>query len=213
MVELTRETLKKVVSEVINEFRLESVPIGISNRHIHLSEEHFQTLFPGEELEPLKPLKQPGEFAAKQTVTLKGPKGEIPNVRILGPLRKRSQVEISMTDSRTLGIEAPIRLSGNLDNSANVTLKTKSRELYFQGCIIAKRHIHLSFKDMEAFGLKASDLVSVAVTTPERETIFEDVELRPGENFVLEMHVDTDEANAANIKPGTVGKVIRNLKG
>lgn len=213
MVELTRETLKKVVSEVINELRLESVPIGISNRHIHLSEEHFQALFPGKELEPLKPLKQPGEFAAKQMVTLKGPKGEIPKVRILGPLRKRSQVEISMTDSRTLGIEAPIRLSGNLENSANVTLKTKSRELYFQGCIIAKRHIHMSFKDMEAFDLKAGDLVSVAVNTPERETVFEDVELRPGENFLLEMHVDTDEANAANIKPGTVGKVIRNLKG
>lgn len=203
------KALKQAVYEVINEMRLEAIPIGISNRHIHLTEEHFKTLFPGEILQPMKDLKQPGEFASEQTVTLSGPKGEIKNVRILGPLRKRSQVEVSKTDARSLGISPPIRLSGNLDDAAAITLKTRGREVTFNGCIVAKRHIHMSTKEMESHGLKPGDLVKVRVTTPERTTAFEDVEIRPGEKFVLEMHVDTDEANAADIKPGTTGCLIR----
>lgn len=114
-----------------------------------------------------------------------------------------------MTDARTLGIKAPIRLSGNLDDAAEITLKSQGREVTFKGCIVAKRHIHMSTKEMEEHHFSAGDLVKVRVVTPERTTIFEDVELRPGKNYVLEMHVDTDEANAAHIKPGTVGSLIR----
>lgn len=209
MADLDREALKQTVFEVLSEMQLDAIPIGISNRHVHLTEEHFKSLFPGETLQPYKDLKQPGEFASDKTVTLSGPKGEIKRVRILGPLRKRSQVEVSLTDARNLGIPAPIRLSGNLDDAAEITLKSEGREITFRGCIAAKRHIHMSFKEMESHHLSQGDLVKVKVNTPERTTIFEDVEIRPGEKFVLEMHVDTDEANAANIKPGTTGSLIR----
>ncbi|GCF95235.1 phosphate propanoyltransferase [Enterococcus florum] len=205
----TPELIQQIVSEVLNEIELEAIPIGISNRHVHLTEQDFQQLFPGETLTPMKPLKQPGEFAAEQTVTIVGSKGEQSRVRILGPFRKRSQAEISMTDTRTLGIPAPVRLSGHLEDAAEVTLKNGEHCVTIKGCIVAKRHIHMSFKDMARFKLSAGDTVSVRVKTEERTTLFEDVEIRPGEKFILEMHVDTDEANAANIKPDTVGSLIR----
>lgn len=209
MAEVTPELITKIVSEVVNEIQLNHIPIGISNRHVHLTADDFQQLFPGEQLRPMKELKQPGEFAAEQTVTIVGSKGEQSRVRILGPLRKKSQVEISMTDTRTLGIPAPVRLSGNLADAAEVTLKNGDRQVTIKGCIVAKRHIHMSHRDMEKFHLKAGEVVKVRINTPERATIFEDVEIRPGENFILEMHVDTDEANAANIKPDTVASLIR----
>lgn len=209
MAEVTPELITKIVSEVVNEIQLNHIPIGISNRHVHLTEADFQQLFPGEQLRPMKELKQPGEFAAEQTVTIVGSKGEQSRVRILGPLRKKSQVEISMTDTRTLGIPAPVRLSGNLADAVEVTLKNGDKQVTIKGCIVAKRHIHMSYRDMEKFHLKAGEVVKVRINTPERATIFEDVEIRPGENFILEMHVDTDEANAANIKPDTVASLIR----
>lgn len=209
MAEVTPELVAKIVSNVINEIQLASIPIGISNRHIHLSEADFQRLFPGEELRPMKALKQPGEFAAEQTVTIVGSKGEQSRVRILGPFRKNSQVEISMTDTRTLGIPAPVRLSGNLADAAEVTVKNGENQITFKGCIVAKRHIHMSFKDMERFRIQAGDVVKVRIQSDGRSTVFEDVEIRPGETFILEMHVDTDEANAANIKPDTVASLVR----
>ncbi|MBO1308409.1 phosphate propanoyltransferase [Enterococcus sp. 669A] len=209
MAEVTPELVAKIVSDVISEIQLTSIPIGISNRHIHLSEADFQRLFPGEELRPMKALKQPGEFAAEQTVTIVGSKGEQSRVRILGPFRKNSQVEISMTDTRTLGIPAPVRLSGNLADAAEVTVKNGENQITFKGCIVAKRHIHMSFKDMERFRIQAGDVVKVRIQSDGRSTIFEDVEIRPGETFILEMHVDTDEANAANIKPDTVASLVR----
>ena len=123
------EEIRRIVREVLLEMQTETFPIGISNRHIHLTEEHFKILFPNETIEPLKPLKQPGEFASKQTVTLVGPKGEIKRARILGPLRKASQVEISKTDARTIGIQAPIRLSGNLKDAVEITIRSEAAEL------------------------------------------------------------------------------------
>ncbi|MDH6365451.1 phosphate propanoyltransferase [Enterococcus sp. PF1-24] len=209
MVDMNQKALKEIIYQVMSDLELENIPIGISNRHVHLCEEHFRALFPGETIRPMKPLKQPGEFAAEQTVTICGPKGQQERVRLLGPLRKKSQVEISATDARNLGIVAPIRLSGNLTDAAEVTLKTAGREVTFKGCIIAKRHIHMSFNDLEKYQLKATDLVKVRVATPERTTLFEEVALRPGENFVLEMHVDTDEANAANIQLGTIASIVK----
>lgn len=209
--DISVDTLKQIVREVILEVQGNSlaVPIGISNHHIHLTEEHFNFLFPGQTIEPLKPLKQPGEYASKQTLTLVGPKGEIQKVRILGPLRKRSQVEISKTDGRNLGINAPIRLSGNLEDAVDITLKTPAAELTIPAAIIAKRHIHMSFKDMERLGLTKGEVVSVEIGEGSRKLVFNEVELRPGENFILEMHVDTDEANAADITPSTMGKIIK----
>lgn len=203
------EEIRKIVREVLLEMQAETFPIGISNRHIHLTEEHFTILFPNETLEPLKPLKQPGEFAAKQTVTLVGPKGEIRKVRILGPLRKRSQVEISKTDARNLGVQPPIRLSGNLDDAVEITLRSEAAEVTIPAAIVAKLHIHLNDQDMERMGLKQGQVVSVEIFEGSRKTIFNDVELRPGKNFVLEMHVDTDEANAADIQPNTRGRIIK----
>ncbi len=208
MLDYSVDEIKKVVREVLTELQEETIPIGISNRHIHLTEEHFQLLFPNEQIEPQKKLKQPGEYAAKQTLTIIGPKGSRENVRILGPLRKQSQVEISKTDARTLGINAPIRLSGNLKDAVEITLKSPAAEITIPAVIIAKRHIHMSFADLEKLHLTKGEIVSVKIETPERTTIFDDVELRPGEKYVLEMHVDTDEANAANIGPKTVGKII-----
>jgi len=206
---LSKADLKRLVCEVLAEMEVDrTVPICISNHHIHLTEEHFQYLFPNETIEPLKPLKQPGEFASKQQVTLVGPRGEIGKVRILGPLRKKSQVEISKTDARKLGIDAPIRLSGNLKDAAEITLKTAANELTLPAAIVAKRHVHMNFKDMERLGLKKGQLISVEIDSEERTTIFKDVEIRVGENFVMEMHVDTDEANAANITATTCGKIL-----
>lgn len=209
VVKVTPELVTKIVKQAINEIELANISIGISNRHVHLSEEHFKKLFPNEELRPMKELKQPGEFASEQTVTVVGSKGKQEKVRILGPLRKNSQVELSMTDTRTLGIPAPVRLSGNLENAAEVTLRNGRNEVTFKGCIVAKRHIHMSFDDRERFNLSKSDCLKVRIVTEGRTAIFEDVELRLGKKFVLEMHLDTDEANSAGVKPETVASLVR----
>lgn len=202
------EEVKRIVREVLMEMKTETFPIGISNRHIHLTEEHFNILFPNQAIEPAKPLKQPGEFASKQTVTLVGPRGEIQRVRILGPLRKRSQVEISKTDARNLGIQPPIRLSGQLDDAVEITLQSEAAKVTIPAAIVAKRHIHLSYQDMARLNLTEGQVVAVEIVEGSRKVIFEDVELRPGKNFILEMHVDTDEANAADIQPNTRGRII-----
>ncbi|SJZ67360.1 phosphate propanoyltransferase [Pilibacter termitis] len=200
--------IKEAVCQVLLEMKKEQIPIGISNRHVHLTEEDFKALFPNEKIEPLKPLKQPNEYASKSVVTLKGAKGEIERVRVLGPLRRQSQVEISKTDARTLGVNAPIRLSGDLKDASMITLCSENGEITIPAAIIAKRHIHMSFKEMEELGLNMGQAVKVRVTSKERTVVLEDVEIRAGENFVLEMHVDTDEANACDILPNTTGSLI-----
>lgn len=204
----TREQLKQIVFSCLKEINLNEIPVGISNRHIHLCEEDFKLLFPNESLEPLKMLKQPGEFAAKQTLTVIGRKGEQEKVRILGPLRAKTQVEISKTDARVLGIEAPIKLSGQLEDAGVVTLKSQVTSIEVKAAIVAKRHIHMNTHDLERFNVRANDQVSVKISTPERTTIFEDVIIRHGENYVLEIHLDTDEANAANASSQTKVVII-----
>lgn len=207
----TKNEIKKIVSDLMKEMR-DEIPVGVSNRHIHLSQEDFELLFPGETLEPLKMLKQPGEFAAKQTLTLIGKKGKQEKVRILGPLRKRTQVEISKTDARVLGVDAPIRLSGNLVDAGMVTLKSDNNEVNLRAAIVAKRHIHMNPNDLERFNLKEDDVLTVKLKTLERETIYKDVSIRLGEKFILEMHIDTDEANAANVTNSTKALLIRDEK-
>lgn len=201
-----RDQLVKLVESVVAKIILEKrtpflVPVGVSNRHIHLSEQDLALLFgPGYQLTKLKDLKQPGEFAVKETLTLAGPKGILQNVRILGPTRNQTQVEISRTDSFSLGVNAPVRESGKLAGSAGVTLIGPSGSITIQeGVICALRHIHISTAEAKKLGLTDRCMVRVKARG-EREMILSQVLLRVADNFVLEIHLDTDEANAAWVK-------------
>lgn len=179
------------------------VPVGVSARHVHLTQADVETLFgPGYELTKKKELMG-GQFASNELVTIVGTKlRAIENVRILGPVRKFSQVEISKTDAMKLGVRAPLRDSGDIKGSAPIAIVGPKGALYLkEGCIVAKRHIHMSPKDAKAAGLKDKDVVSVSVAN-DRGTTFEEVLIRVDDSFTLEMHIDTDEANASNIKTG-----------
>ncbi len=186
-----------------------AVPVGVSARHIHLTKDHVDQLFgKGYELTKKKDLMG-GQFAANETVTIVGLKlRAIENVRILGPVRKASQVEVSATDAIKLGVKVPIRESGNIKGSAAIAVVGPKGAIYLdEGCIIAKRHIHMSPSDALAAGLKDGDIVSVKVED-ERETVFHQVQIRVDESFTLEMHIDTDEANAAKITCGQMVKIL-----
>ncbi|AQS59479.1 phosphate propanoyltransferase [Desulforamulus ferrireducens] len=180
-----------------------AVPVGISARHVHLSREHVETLFgPGYELKPFKELSQPGQYAAEETVTVVGPKGVIEKVRVLGPERKQSQVELSISDCFKLGIKAPLRDSGDLSGSASVTLVGPAGSVTLkEGAIIAARHIHMHTSDAEKYGLEDGDRIYVRAKGP-RGIIFGDVLVRVGDKHKLEMHVDTDEGNAVGLRNG-----------
>lgn len=187
-----------------------AVPIGVSARHVHLSQADVETLFgKGYTLTKKKDLMG-GQFAANETVTIVGLKlRAIENVRVLGPVRKQSQVEVSATDTVKLGIKAPIRESGNLKGSAPIAVVGPKGVVYLnEGCIVAKRHIHMSPSDANAAGVKDGDIVSVSVDN-ERGTIFHNVQIRVDDSFTLEMHIDTDEANASKISCGTLAVIIR----
>lgn len=188
------------------------IPVGVSNRHIHLNEADLATLFgPGYELTPLKDLSQPGQFACKETLTLIGPSMRaIEGVRVLGPLRRESQVEISKTDSFTLKVKPPVRESGSLEGSAPITIVgPRGIVTLKQGCIIANRHIHMSPEDAERFGVSDGDTVDVDVNGATRRTRWFDVQIRVSPKFRLEMHVDTDDANATGIGNGAHVSVVR----
>lgn len=201
-----RELIQRVIKEELDPDR---IPIGVSNHHIHLTQADFATLFPNQEMTVLKPLKQPNEFASKQTVDIVGPKGTIEHVRVLGPCRAHSQVEIARSEAIRIGVNAPIRLSGHLDGAPAVKLVTPNGEVTVQGVIIAKRHIHMSNQDAARFGVKLGDTVAVEIKSQDRRTIFNDVIARPREDFVLEMHIDTDEANAANVNGDTIARIVK----
>ncbi|KHT64392.1 propanediol utilization protein [Photobacterium gaetbulicola] len=189
-----------VASKVVDVLRHRKVPIGISNRHVHLSERDFEQLFPGQSLTVDKPLLQPGHFAATQTVTLKGPKGVLNNVRILGPLRPNTQVEVSATQARELGIKAPVRMSGELEGSPGIQIISNFAEVTLeQGVIVANRHIHMNSFDALLFGVDDCQRIDVLVGEPPRTVLFKNVVIRVDPQLVLEMHLDTDEANAAGL--------------
>jgi len=185
------------------------VGVGVSNKHMHLTEEDLETLFgPGAKLTPYKELVQPGQFATVEKVDITGPKATFYGVRIIGPTRPRTQVEISMTDARALGIDAPVRESGMLDGTPGVKLTGPAGEVELtEGVIIALRHIHLSPSEAEEAGLKDKDLVDVQ-TFGTRPLIFQDVLIRSGEAHLNEFHADTDEANAAGITNGQEVEII-----
>ena len=208
------ELVKKVLSEV-NGANVGSsngeVPVGVSNRHIHLTKEDMETLYgEGYELTPLKDLSQPGQYACKEVLTIVGPSlRPIENVRVLGPLRKQSQVEISATDSFVLKVKPPVRESGKLAGSAPIRIiGPKGVVSLKEGCIIANRHIHMSPADAAQFGVKDCDTVTVDVNGT-RRTRWYDVQVRVHKDFRLEMHVDTDDANAAGIGNGFKVKVVK----
>jgi acetate kinase len=184
----------------------EPVLIEISARHVHLTQEHVEALFgAGHQLTSEHPLSQPGQFASKEQVTVAGPKGRIERVRILGPVRKETQVEISMTDTRKLGVDAPIRESGSLGGTPGIVLEGPAGSVTIpQGVICALRHIHMTPEDARRFGLPDKEVVRVRIGG-DRELIFGDVLVRVSPNYRLAMHIDTDEGNAADLKTGAVG--------
>ncbi|MDA8019431.1 MAG: acetate/propionate family kinase [Thermoanaerobaculia bacterium] len=186
------------------------VPIAISGRHVHLDRASMDALFgEGSELTVYKNLSQPGQYAARETLTLVGPRGQIEGVRVLGPLRKSPQIEISRTDEFALGVDAPIRASGKTQGSAPVTLVGPAGTLHLnEGLICAWRHIHMHPKDAEAYGVENGDEVEVAIQGGERDLTFGDVLVRVKDSYVLEMHIDTDEANAAELSRGAGGDLL-----
>ena len=210
------EMVKKVLADMENDAPActacaNEVPVGVSNRHIHLSKQDLATLFgEGYELTPLKDLSQPGQYACKELLTLVGPSlRPIENVRVLGPVRGKSQVEISATDSYVLKVKPPVRESGNIVGSAGVTIiGPKGVVQLKEGCIIANRHIHMSPADGKRFGVVDGDTVTVDVIG-KRRTRWYDVQVRVSPDFVLEMHVDTDDANSVGIGNGCKVKVVK----
>lgn len=185
------------------------VPVGVSARHIHLSKEHIKILFgEGYELKVMKDLSQPGQFAAEETVAVIGPKGKFDKIRILGPARNKTQLEISRTDAFSLGVAAPVRESGNTEGTPGIKIVGPAGEVETaDGVIVAARHIHFHTSDAEKWGIKDKQLLSVKVNS-ERPVIFENVVARVSESFALDMHIDTDEANAAAVKNGDKAEVL-----
>ena len=212
---------ERLVAEIVNRVMAQcsngststndTVPVGVSNRHIHLSKEDLETLFgAGYQLTPIKDLSQPGQFACKEQLTIIGPSlRPIEGVRVLGPVRKESQVEISRTDSFTLKVKPPVRESGDIKGSAPITIiGPKGTVTLKEGCIIANRHIHMSDEEGKVFGLNDGDYVTVEIDG-ERRTTFYDVQVRVNKAFRLEMHIDTDDANAAGIGNGFKVRIVK----
>ncbi len=213
MDEKTVELITKLALEAMQERQAEKrgflVPVGVSARHVHLTQEHVEALFgAGHTLHPKKTLMG-GQFAAEECVTIVGLKlRAIENVRVLGPCRGQSQVEISATDAVRLGVNAPVRESGKLAGSAPVAVVGPAGAVYLkEGCIVAMRHIHMSPADAQAAGVKDGAIVSVRADN-ERATVFDNVLIRVNEAFTLEMHLDTDEANACKIKTGDTVRIM-----
>ena len=174
------------------------VLIETSARHIHLSQEHLDVLFgAGHQLTHEKDLSQPGQFACEERVTVVGPKKELKNVSILGPVRKETQVELSLTDARSIGIAAPVRESGDIAGSAGCKLVGPAGEVELtEGVIAAKRHIHITPEDAQSFGVADKEIVKVKVDTDGRSLVFDDVVVRVSASYATAMHIDTDENNA-----------------
>ena len=184
--------------------------VETSARHVHVTQQDMETLFgPGYQLHVKKMLSQPGQYASEERVDVVGPKKTLTGVSILGPVRKESQVELSLTDARSIGLTVPVRESGDLEGSAGCKLVGPAGEVELkQGAIAAKRHIHMTPADAEVFQVKDKDIVSVKVDTDGRSLIFGDVVVRVSPSYALAMHIDTDECNAACVGRDTKGEIV-----
>ena len=188
------------------------VLVEISARHVHLSKEDLEVLFgEGYELTVKKMLSQPGQYACEERVRVVGTKGEFPAVSILGPTRKETQIELSLTDARSIGVAAPVRESGDLEGSGACKLVGPAGEIELaQGVVAAKRHIHATTKDAEELGIENGQIVSVEIPTSNgRNLTFGDVVVRVSDSYALAMHIDTDEANAAGMAPNTMVTIVK----
>lgn len=212
--ELSKEQIAMLVKRVLagmDTDAADGVPVGVSNRHIHLSRTDLETLFgKGYELTPIKDLSQPGQYACREVLTIVGPSMRpIENVRVLGPVRSVSQVEISATDSYVLKVKPPVRESGNIKGSSPIRIiGPKGVVELAEGCIIANRHIHMSPEDSVRYGVVDGDVVTVDVEGT-RKTRWYGVQVRVHKDFRLEMHVDTDDANAVGIGNGAKVKIVK----
>lgn len=186
------------------------VKIGLSNKHLHLSEEHIEALFgKGHKLTPTKDLVQPGQFACEEKVDIVGPKNTLKGIRVLGPARKETQVELAMTDARTIGIKAPVRESGKLEGTPGCKIVGPCGEIEIDhGVIVALRHVHLNDEQAAEAGVKDGEMVSIKIEG-ERGLIFDNVLVRAGAKHEREVHLDTDEGNAAGCGPDAVCTIIK----
>lgn len=203
------KSLKIILEKVISEISSNEVRVGVSNRHIHIKREDLDILFgKGYELRSFRPLTQPGHYAAEEKLDIKGSKGTIVGVRILGPIRKYTQVEVAVSDTYKLGVKPMVRQSSDIEGTASVELIGPKGSLVIkEGVIVAKRHIHMPEYIAYSRGYKDGDEVDVE-TRGDRKTIFCKVTIRTGKNVVKELHLDTDEANAAGIKNGDSLSII-----
>ena len=201
---MNNSTVSSLVNAVMEHLFVE---IEASGRHVHLTDQQIQTLF-GHPLTPGKPLSQPGQYAARERVTLAGPKGELTGVAVLGPPRREAQVEISLTDARVLGLSVPVRQSGDVSGSPGITLTGPTGRISLsQGVIAAQRHIHLTPADAARFGVADKQGVRLQALTG-RPLIFEDVVVRVSPDFAPRVHIDYDEANACGFAPGDFGRIL-----
>lgn len=195
---------QKLIDAVLDRIFIE---MEASGRHVHLTKAQSHALF-GHSLTPKRPLSQPGQFLANERVTVKGPKGEFQNVAVLGPERKQAQVEISLTDGKTLGITPPIRLSGDVENTPGATLNGPMGQVQLtQGVIVAKRHIHMTPEKAKLLGVKDKQVVKLQTYT-DRPVVFCDVVVRVNSEFSDNVHLDYDEANACAMKCGDLGRIL-----
>lgn len=198
------QSLQQLVDAVVGSLFVE---LEASGRHVHVTKEQALTLF-GHPLTPKRPLSQPGQYLANERVTVIGPKGEFANVAVLGPERKAGQVEVSLTDARTLGVEAPVRLSGDVKNSPGIMLRgEKGCVPLSEGVIAAKRHVHLTPADAKKFGVTDKQSVRLQTYTA-RPVVFEDLIVRVSPDFASYVHLDYDEANACGFQKGDLGRIL-----
>ena len=201
--------IDKVIDRIQNELD-SSFEVEASGRHVHLSRKELDALFgTGYELTKAKDLSQPGQYASKERLTVVGPKGAFHNVVILGPVRKESQVEVSLTDCLQLGVKDPIRESGDIEGTPGIVLVNGDKSVSLdKGLIVAKRHVHMTPEDAEKIGVKNHDIVKVKVEGA-RPLIFDDVVIRVSPKFATYMHIDYDEANACGFSKGIRGRIIK----
>lgn len=201
--------IDKVIDRIQNELD-SSFEVEASGRHVHLSRKELDALFgTGYELTKAKDLSQPGQYASKERLTVVGPKGAFHNVVILGPVRKESQVEVSLTDCLQLGVKAPIRESGDIEGTPGIVLVNGDKSVSLdKGLIVAKRHVHMTPEDAEKLGVKNHDIIKVKVEGA-RPLVFDDVVIRVSPKFATYMHIDYDEANACGFSKGIRGRIIK----